>query len=609
MQNFETEDQVRDYAKICLGFDKFENKIQQGTGQITTFNQLGFKGEKQNHKPDGWYLPDDPSKVAIILEVKSDKIDIMKESPKAELFKNMDIISTKYNKVIGILYNGDTVRVFKNKEEVENTPQTLQKKDYYISLFTKNTIDKNHIYELTQNINNILHFKFGMTDLEDRMIFTACALVVQRFNPVNGLTTQKGQDYDIVHGYVSNKLALEINTSNQQSLNPNRKLNILLEEYNKVQVSIKNNIEALNTFIDNVCEISELINSDYWNGEDVMAIFFNEFNRYRGKSQAGQVFTPEHIVSFIYRLIDICMEDRVLDATCGSGTFLVKAMSNMIKEAGGVNTEKANEIKSNQLFGIELYRKIFALSCANMLIHKDGKTNLEQLDAQSVEAAEWIRSKNITKVTMNTPYERRYGCMKIVKNVLDNVPSGTKCAFILPDKKLEKDNGKKLLKNHTLTHIIKLPEALFFGIGVTTSIFVFETGKPQNGKNIKGYYIEDDGLETVKNKGRQDVKGKWPEIEDYWIKAIQDDNDYKYHTRQLINPKDHLSYQIPKKPFEIYEEDFVKTMMDYEMYKKGINVKEFNEKLLKNVLYDSKVEDNDETVDIKLRKGGEKDEN
>ena len=143
-----------------------------------------------------------------------------------------------------------------------------------------------------------------MTDLEDRMIFTACALVVQRFNPVNGLTTQKGQDYDIVHGYVSNKLALEINTSNQQSLNPNRKLNILLEEYNKVQVSIKNNIEALNTFIDNVCEISELINSDYWNGEDVMAIFFNEFNRYRGKSQAGQVFTPEHIVSFIYRLIN-----------------------------------------------------------------------------------------------------------------------------------------------------------------------------------------------------------------------------------------------------------------------------------------------------------------
>lgn len=38
------EDQVRDYAKIVLGFDEAEENVDQGTGQITTFNQLGFKG-------------------------------------------------------------------------------------------------------------------------------------------------------------------------------------------------------------------------------------------------------------------------------------------------------------------------------------------------------------------------------------------------------------------------------------------------------------------------------------------------------------------------------------------------------------------------------------
>ena len=42
--SYKTEDQVRDGAKITLGFDKTEAKVQQGTGQITTFNQLGFKG-------------------------------------------------------------------------------------------------------------------------------------------------------------------------------------------------------------------------------------------------------------------------------------------------------------------------------------------------------------------------------------------------------------------------------------------------------------------------------------------------------------------------------------------------------------------------------------
>ena len=144
-----------------------------------------------------------------------------------------------------------------------------------------------------------------------------------------------------------------------------------------------------------------------------------------------------------------------------------------------------------------------------MLIHKDGNTNLAQLNAFTDEAGEWIKEKNITKVLMNPPYERKYGCMKIVKNVLDNVPPRTKCAFILPDKKLEKDGGKKLLKNHKLTHIIKLPENLFFGVGVTTSIFVFESGVPQNGEEVFGCYIEDDGLETVKNQGRQDIRGKW----------------------------------------------------------------------------------------------------
>lgn len=69
-----TEDEVRDSAKILLGFDKVEANVKQGTGQITTFNQLGFKGIID--KPDGWYFPDDRTLPAIILETKSEKEDI-----------------------------------------------------------------------------------------------------------------------------------------------------------------------------------------------------------------------------------------------------------------------------------------------------------------------------------------------------------------------------------------------------------------------------------------------------------------------------------------------------------------------------------------------------
>lgn len=591
-----TEDEVRDDSKIILGFNNKEAGIQQGTGQITTFNQLGFKGV--NDKPDGWYLPDDVSKPAIILETKSEKEDISKDKWVNELFKNIDIVISKYNKVIGILYNGIEVRVFKNKTELTDISNKLEPKKYYLDLFDNEKLDKNHIYEVTQRINDSLHFKFGMTDLQDRMIFTACALVAQRYNPKNGLQKLKDMDYSTFHNWIYSALSKAIEDDKKQ----NAKLDVLLEEYSMVRMSITENQKEINNFIDNVCEIADLVNSNNWNGEDVMAIFFNEFNRYRKKSDAGQVFTPDHITSFMYRLIDVNMNDKVLDGTCGSGAFLVKSMCNMIKEAGGVTTEKAKEIKSEQLFGIEMYRKVYALACANMLIHKDGKTNLAQMDATSSEASEWIKDKKITKVLMNPPYERKYKCADIVINVLNSVPIGTKCAFILPDKKIEKESKlKKALNKHTLTTIIKMPENLFSGKGVTTSIFVFESGKPQDGRNIIGYYIEDDGLETVKNKGRQDIKNKWDDIENYWIEAIRDSNDWKYNTRQIINPDKHQSYQMPEKPFEICEEDFIKTMMDYEMYKRGINVKDFNNNLIQKVLYSSEVFTSDEGTSIFLK--------
>lgn len=234
-----------------------------------------------------------------------------------------------------------------------------------------------------------------------------------------------------------------------------------------------------------------------------------------------------------------------------------------------------------------------------MLIHKDGKTNLEHLDSRTQEACDWIKSKSITKVLMNPPFESKYGCLTIVENVLKNVPRNTKCAFILPDKKLEKDKkGRRLLKHSTLEKIIKLPEKVF-SEGVTTSIFIFTAGVPQNDKEIFACYIEEDGLETVKNQGRQDIKDKWQSIEDRWVDIIRKQSGDA--TIQWIKPSEHLSYQMPEKPFEIYEEDFTKTMMDYLMFKQGIDVKEFSDSLVKKVMYDSEIfsKENDVTIILK----------
>lgn len=408
-----SEDEVRDNDKILLGFNEKEQHVQQGTGQMTKFNTLGFAGVLD--APDGWYIPENKNAVAIILEAKKSDVDIDTSKCVDEIKKNCKVLmDAGYKKIVGILHNGYKIRGFCNNEPLE-IPNEIQHKKFYINLINEQGISTQKIYDTTRNINNNLHVNFGVKNLYHRMIFTACALVAQRYGA--RLEKLKDCEFSLLHTQILNTIHKSLEDSKQQ----NMKLHILEEVYAKIDMNYSENQQAINSFIDDVCTISDCVNSNEWRGEDVMGIFFNEFNRYKKKSEAGQVFTPEHITSFMYRLIGVTQNDYLGDFTCGSGAFLVKGMSNMIREAGGYDTYKAKEIRESHLYGIEWDKEIYALACANMLIHKDGKTNLEQADMRTDAACEWIKSKPITKVLMNPPYENKYGCMTIVENVLDNV--------------------------------------------------------------------------------------------------------------------------------------------------------------------------------------------
>lgn len=151
-------------------------------------------------KPDGWYLPCNHMETALILEAKSSRV-ALGDRQVAELMKNVSIASQQYGQVVGVLYNGGDVRVFKGSEEVDDAP-ALQNKDYYLSLFRVDHIDKERIYELTARINNCLHTEFGIKNLYSRMIFTACALVAKRYDA----TMVKGMDYSEFHNVILNCL-------------------------------------------------------------------------------------------------------------------------------------------------------------------------------------------------------------------------------------------------------------------------------------------------------------------------------------------------------------------------------------------------------------------
>lgn len=219
-----TEDQVRDEARELLNFHPAKD-AQCGVGQITTFNQLGFP--KVIDKPDGWYLPNNSNDVAIILETKNSEIDINKEDCKKELFKNIAVIEAKYNKVIGILYNGVDVLVYKDKQLVDLKKQ-LFTKEYYLKLYNKNNIDKDLIFSLTEKINNNLHKNFGVNNLYHRMIFTSCALVGQRYNQK---CLMKDMDWATLHTSILSTIKKSYENAKKQ----NQKLDLIAEQFALIQ--------------------------------------------------------------------------------------------------------------------------------------------------------------------------------------------------------------------------------------------------------------------------------------------------------------------------------------------------------------------------------------
>ena len=103
----------------------------------------------------------------------------------------------------------------------------LQNKEYYLSLFTEDTIDKQKIYNLTKKINECLHFEFGIKNLYHRMIFTACALVAQRYGA--RLESLKDRSFSMLHGQILSTL----NKSFEDSKKQNMKLQILEYVYEK----------------------------------------------------------------------------------------------------------------------------------------------------------------------------------------------------------------------------------------------------------------------------------------------------------------------------------------------------------------------------------------
>lgn len=286
---------------------------------------------------------------------------------------------------------------------------------------------------------------------------------------------------------------------------------------------------------------------------DIVGEMYSEFLKYAlgdGK-EIGIVLTPPYITKLMSELLDISKNSRVMDLAVGSAGFLISAMQQMIEDAektygkGTTKTKiKINEIKKEQLLGIELNAEMFTLAATNMILRGDGSSNIKKGSSFNTPK-ELYEEFKADRVLLNPPFSYEENGMPFIEFGLNNMEKGGLGAIIIQDSagsgKAERTN-KKILKNHTLIASIKMPQDLFIPMaGVQTSIYIFKAKSPHDYKvPVKFIDFRNDGYKRTK-RGINEISNPSQRYQDL----------VKIYKAGYIAKTEYLD------PQEIYLEDFI----------------------------------------------------
>ena len=512
----------------CVGRNYCTSNIEGGE---FSYKQVLENVTQKHFKLDIRFY-DATEKVSVLIETKQN----FKPKDKLQLFDYVALEQrlSAQTKIIAILANtnNDKIKVWKvaNGDEEELEDRKLKSFAEYVDYFKpKNVNDKTAVLENTSKLNRLLHDNGIAEKLRSQFVGT-CLLALKNGLSYNGLSTAQ-----IIAGIkdVLGKLL-------EGSLDKADKIVILHENILKDQNVEKiksDNFEKILNFIET--NIVPYINEASREGHDILSYFFTTFNKYVAREDKNQAFTPNHISHFMAKVAGIYKTSRVLDPTCGSGTFIVQAMTQALNDCD--TDAERNAIKKNQIYGIEFDKNVYGLSTTNMLIHGDGNSNVRL--GSCFELGDWIELANADVVLMNPPYNasknqvpedfaKKWGKTStdpskglcFVEFVAQKVNHG-RLLTLLPMACAIQTDGvignfkQKMLERHTLDAVFSFPAEMFYpGASAVACCMVFDLGKPhKKDKETFFGYFKDDGFEKRKGVGRVDVRDKWEIIEKEWF--------------------------------------------------------------------------------------------
>ena len=309
----------------------------------------------------------------------------------------------------------------------------------------------------------------------------------------------------------------------------------------------ENTLISLLDYIKN--KILPYINDKNNDGQDLLSLFFTTFNKYVGKEDRNQAFTPNHIAHFMCEVARITRSTHVLDPTCGSGTFLVQAMTIALKDCQTEQEEMS--VKAEHILGIEIEEKAYGLATTNMLIHGDGNSNIVHKSCFDPTIKQWVKAAKIQVVLMNPPFNAPranfpesytdtwgprniddpsngfyfvYHTANLVKENNGKLITLLPFSCAIGNSATIKEYKKKMLEEHTLDAVFSLPPDVFFPGAASNAccmVFTLNQRHPDDHKTFFGHYV-DDGFRKRKNAGRVDVNNTWNDIEQEWLRLYRE---------------------------------------------------------------------------------------
>lgn len=545
------------------------------------------------------------------------------------------------NRIIAVLANttNSDLRVWKSViDDAHELPgeTAIDTMEYYKTLFDANRQNnREKVLKNTYTLNELLHKKDIDEKLRSQFVGTVLLYVkdvIQKLgiSDINDASSKQLYDYWTTFDAPQIRTGIKTTLDNLLDGSDNKDKKIKLLQTNVVgnQKVKKLKLEDWrDVLIDIVTGIYAYIDDNSSEGQDLLNLFFIAFNKYTGKADKNQAFTPDHITEFACRVTGVDRNTRLFDGTCGSGSFLVQGMvkeladtSNMAGTQEEKEAQKA-KVKREHIYGIETEEKAFGLATTNMLIHGDGNSNIRL--ASLFDSKAFFHEADPDVILMNPPFNakpigipKKYkddwgkskdgkedptkgmvfvqflsDCVKEANDSRYKNNQSTKTvtmAVILPvsaaigANTILKESKKKLLEHNTLEAVFTLPNEIFYpGASASACMMLFTLGQPHYDPETKeprkatffGYF-KDDAHKKKKNLGRieqfdENNVSKWKAVEDKWLKLYRNKTvEAGISAMQEVNYEDEWLVEAYMKTdySSLTEADFQATLNNYLAY-------------------------------------------